>query len=512
MQKHDRFPGTKEADHILFSMFRMKLVGKSERKPMQEVIQDCIDNFPRNNGALARSATMAISGTNGNNVPVDQFQKLHMGVVFDPTKVAVHFGDFVGVATMGKVPKPEDMASQTKITSGSVRQKLTGEGSLYKLRSKFPLKKIFRRKLTMGGDMKVTDHSRWDGMSKRMHKNGSADVFARNLWRRYFKPPKVKHEGRIRKFFGKPLAKAANSLVPVEIMSKFNEIKKKGYDGEGIMFLNELLLFQMEDQVKTPVTGLIIDVTGHRTTDADTQELIATLQRNPEFKLHFYDKSQKDHIVRLCDNVRAQEILNKGAEYVNGKSYFEDLTNYTDREDSPIQRPITLKEKAIELIDEVEQREVEMIFSIDRRPQDIKRDLVLLWKGTAFMNTGNLSALNETKEKFTKFAQEEMNQSSILERIEDISSNPFFYEEEFDNIVKELLMENLEQQIPGFTRKYNIALAQTIFNNQDDSNSHKITKDKMSKFINDDDTPLSSVDPHGTTSMLVSSAAFDNPR
>jgi hypothetical protein len=73
-------------------------------------------------------------------------------------------------------------------------------------------------------------------------------------------------------------------------------------------------------------------------------------------------------------------------------------------------------------------------------------------------------------------------------------------------------MENLEQQIPGFTRKYNIALAQTIFENKDDSNSPKITKDKMLKFIKDDDTPLSSVDPHGTTSTLVSSAAFDNPR
>jgi hypothetical protein len=174
-QKHETFPQPKEAKWALFSM------GDVAR------IEYYLSNFPTHgdvalsmNQQKACSSTLIWSGTSGNNVPVSLFQGAKLGFVLNPELIDVPHAEFVAYRTGSLIPK--EVKKDGIVLSNDYGS--TTESS------KFPEKKG-RRGMVTGQDFYTTNHAkwaRWEGDKGTYHDKGSAERFAQNVWRRYYKP------------------------------------------------------------------------------------------------------------------------------------------------------------------------------------------------------------------------------------------------------------------------------------------------------------------------------------
>lgn len=251
--KHETFPQKDEANWLLFSMHKI------------EGIKGYLQKFESDFKKKGCSATLLWSGNNGSNVPVETFGDEYIGFVLDSHHIEVPQADVVAYRSGGKVSK-EVLKKDAK--SSNEWGYSTGYAS------KYPNKSGYYR-TAMGQTIFTTNLARHENIpgtkGSIYHSKGTAETFAKNIWRKFHKPPK-------------------NHLHP--------------YVSNGIMRRNEAIVFQ-KDNVN-PIIGLIITQTP---TPEMAQQLLQILESNKSLKLYFYDKTANEHIVRYINNEQAQKYL-----------------------------------------------------------------------------------------------------------------------------------------------------------------------------------------------------------
>jgi len=200
------------------------------------------------------------SGARGFNTPINTFREtIKTGVVFNARHLIVPQADFYAAVSEGCV-----------------------EGETIKQTSKYPNKPVHTRN---HGVITCTNQARYEKLPQEpsgkkvgvKHETGTAAVFAKNVWRKYFKPSKNREN--------KPSFKGA--------------IKK-----DNIMGLNEAIVFQSSEI--NPINGLLL--TGG--IDSVTRRPFANIMKeHSKLNLYFYDMRAGAHIMRYLDNAKARDFL-----------------------------------------------------------------------------------------------------------------------------------------------------------------------------------------------------------
>ena len=265
-EKYETFPEYQHSTYALFSM------------GSKAAIEYNLQNFAQKPGK-ACSATLMWSGDKDKNVPVELYKDSSkdvgkIGFVLNPHEVEVPHAEFYAKNTGGIVPTLE----------------LTKEG----------YETIEGRNMDgIGG----TNHAKWDAKLEKFHDSGSLEVFAQNVWRRYYQTPKETQKS-----------------------GSESDKRYRRYDGKGDMEYNEALCWQKGN--RNPIEGIVIDVT-ESVNDKDVQDALDVIREHPQLKLYFYDRKQQENIVRFCNNQDAREILLQGAAHVNNKLYITTLNPLT---------------------------------------------------------------------------------------------------------------------------------------------------------------------------------------
>ncbi|MFA5959675.1 MAG: hypothetical protein WC785_04095 [Tatlockia sp.] len=248
--KHERIPEQSEANWLLFSMHAA------------EGIEYLLKNFPKPGSEKGCCSSVLWSGTKGNNVPVKHFQDVHIGIVLDPRYVAVPQADLVAFASLGQVVQEQNKEA-----------------------SKYGTKKGYER-VGRGFATNLARHEHLPGESKQSlyHDEGSAELFAKNIWRKYHKPK----------------------------TDKQYSLDKEDYINNGIMKLNEAIVFQKE--AINPIAGLLIVDTPLEDT---AEDLCNILRNNPNLNLYLYDRTAGEHLVRVLSN-------QEGIAFFQKRPFFED--------------------------------------------------------------------------------------------------------------------------------------------------------------------------------------------
>lgn len=277
-EKYEKPPNPSEANYIIFSMVEF----------LSE-IKDVIEHFPSYSDKkqrvtvyapfqVARAATIAWSGSRGNNVPIVPWCGYQIGFVIDPNRVDVPYADFVASASHDVVLDEEYVIEKSNTKYAGKKQVLRPwDRSNQAITNQAILRKLPHLE-------EATGH-------REILEAGDVNVFAENVWRKYFK--------------------------------------------SNITATNEALCVQKND-ADNPVLGIFLDIsfdsaeldeivpaTRH---NEDRQELIAILQKKPHLKLYIYDRRQEEHIVRVIENEMAQDLLVKSEEF--SKEYVANLPFY----------------------------------------------------------------------------------------------------------------------------------------------------------------------------------------
>ena len=291
--KYKDFPKPTESNYVLFSM-----VNKA-------AIEYNLENFSKN-PQKACSATLMWSGSNQNNVPVTLYKGQAMGFVLDPKLIDVPYADFNASDTFGRV-LPEKKKDGLKARYSGGMGELEND---YK--SKFPAK----QGVVKGYAKYATNMARWarwegedlDTKGNRggiYHDKGDVDIFAKNVWKRYFSYTKLENYN-----------------------TRYATTKDtKRYGGEGTMEYNEALALQKGD--KNPIQGIVLDVLSPNITQDMVIDAISILENNPNLRLYIYKSDSLEHIVKYCDNTKAKEILRKGFLAVVAGRYWNELSPLT---------------------------------------------------------------------------------------------------------------------------------------------------------------------------------------
>ncbi|MBV8801380.1 MAG: hypothetical protein JO131_00145 [Gammaproteobacteria bacterium] len=250
LEKYEIMPTNKQASYVLYSM-------QSIRK-----IKKFLHYFPKLEDEFGCSATLAWSGIKNFNVPVQCYQNQSIGIVLDPAKVIVPQADIWGKNSGCKLEK--EILKTDAIDSSVLPAK--------KLTTKFPKKAGYYRE-TLGENIFVTNHAcykRLPGKTEHIyHETGSVDIFAGNVFRKFFKPQKP-HKDFIKE--------------------------------NGVMFWNEVIAFSDTN----PIKGLMITCAPSR---GDALALAMLLRENPSLNLYLYNVRAEEHIMRYIENADARALL-----------------------------------------------------------------------------------------------------------------------------------------------------------------------------------------------------------
>ncbi|MBM5782029.1 MAG: hypothetical protein FJ368_01235 [Pelagibacterales bacterium] len=267
-RKYSNPPNPSEANFIVFSMI-----------VRFEELEAIINSFPQHGTKRnlnsrdtdyqnARACTVAWSGSKGNNVPILPWNLFSIGVVIDPEKIDAPYGDIIACNSNDLVPKIASEAPKAKYAS------------LTKTDSKYTGKTIVRRLNDQLSPItnQATILKKEDG-SHEIFPEGKIDVFAANIWRKYFK-----------------------------------ENRRK---------TNEVLCIQKSD-CTNPIDGIFLDVTSnpyatipsfarffHLSREENRQSLKKLFESNQNLKLYIYDRNLEDHIVRVVDNITAIALIDQ---------------------------------------------------------------------------------------------------------------------------------------------------------------------------------------------------------
>jgi len=274
-----------ESSPYIFSMIKDETAEVRLRK--------LLASFPNASTSKKASASLVWSGSRGNNVPVKVFKNYVIGYVINPQQINALHGEFYAFETN----------SQTHIERSKAHLTLNkGE----KLKSKYPQKKgrigidASINDPCMGSSAKkvfVPNHAKikrlgpiGEGFKEGnfvFEPRGSFVNFANNVWRKFFKP-KVKEGGKA----------------------------TGGYDGEGVMKLNELIVEQKGEV--NPIDGILLRMDPQMLKE-DTlplakiivSKIYEILKEYKGLKLYLYDEKAEEHIMRPINNDEALEQMEK---------------------------------------------------------------------------------------------------------------------------------------------------------------------------------------------------------
>jgi len=237
-EKYENPPSKNQANWVLCSM------GDISR------LEYCLENFrqwekdeDRYKNQKACSSTLLWSGTEGNNVPIKLFGDKKIGFTLDPEKIDVPYAEFMAFQTESILPPTEQTKNETKRRT-----------------SKYANKKGWFRDSHFSDDgIFAPNHAKWEHQpdDKSGKKSGiyneqpSADIFAKNVWRKYFK--------------------------------------------RTIDDLNEAMVIQKKGS-PNPINGIFIDVTEGNIKSEEKTKLIQILQARPHLNLYVYDLVDKKNI------------------------------------------------------------------------------------------------------------------------------------------------------------------------------------------------------------------------
>lgn len=264
IKKYEQIPNIQDGNYALISMHGLS------------GIKYYLQNFPKSNnkaghiGSKTVSATLIWSGIEANNVVVETFDNRPLGFMINPNEILMPHGEFLAYRTGSIVPeevKKDGFVGDNGFSSTNSS-------------SKYP-SKMGRRAHGMGQSIFTTNHARWERMpgsdigdnkSGVYRDEGTADIFAKNVWRRRFKK-------------GKSMASASKPLN-----------------------MNEALVLQKRES--SPISGIVVrqDMFG-KVSQAEKGELQKLLKDNPRLKLYVYDLKLKEHIIREVDNNEAQKLI-----------------------------------------------------------------------------------------------------------------------------------------------------------------------------------------------------------
>ena len=225
-----------------------------------------LKSFPKykDDKSTGCSATLVWSGEADNNVAIPCFQNKKIGFVLDPNLIDIPQADFVAQNSFSLLT--EEVIKKDAFIEDIYRKK-------QKLTTKYPPKKgYFRTNVKSDDDLFV--YQKWCTNAARnehteegksiYHEKGSASVFAKNVWRKYFK--------------------------------------------RNFKSLNEAIVYSETN----PIIGLIITSTP---SPKEANELLKIISNNPSHRLYFYNMHADEHIVRYLENNSAKCYLNSRLDF-----------------------------------------------------------------------------------------------------------------------------------------------------------------------------------------------------
>lgn len=276
-KKYLNLPSPEQGNFILFSM----TLSLEELESLIEKFPQFHEKDSRGLYQLARSCTVSWSGSEGYNVPILPWSKASViGVVINPEKIDAPYGDIIASASLDRIPyeasKSDDEIGSLKAVAKTEEEIDHGYKTKTKKHTKYKGKIVVERALPEVIQSShapkiitnLTRISKKDGYHE-VFKEGSIEVFAENIWRKYFK-------------------------------RKFEKT-------------NEVLCIQKIDATN-PIVGIFWDVTDgikgwNNELESTKDELIAIMNKSPQIDLYIYDRNQKEHIVRVVENKAAIEII-----------------------------------------------------------------------------------------------------------------------------------------------------------------------------------------------------------
>jgi hypothetical protein len=252
-EKYEIMPTNKQASYVLYSMRSIIEINR------------LLYYFPRaEEDKYGCRATLAWSGIKNYNVPVQCYGDQSIGLVLDEKCITVPEADTWAKNSRG-MRHDKEILKADAIDYKYPTKNLT---------TKFPQKAGYYMN-TFGEKIFVTNLARYERLPGKTghiyHPEGSAYIFARNIWRKFFKPHKPNKDALVE---------------------------------HGIMLLNEARAFQ--NSIKNPIKGLMITCTPSK---GDALALALLLKEKPSLKLYLYDVKAEEHIMRYMENQDAQEFL-----------------------------------------------------------------------------------------------------------------------------------------------------------------------------------------------------------
>lgn len=249
-EKYENPPSKDHANWLLCSMGDISRLEYCLENFRQE--KDNLDPFDRQK---ACSSTLLWSGEAGNNVPIELFNNSKIGFTLDPEKINVPYAEFLAWQTGSVLPQKEQTKKELGIDSKYDNKKGWSRNS------RFTDSPIF-----------ATNHAKWehepesDDRQKSGHyrDEGSAFIFAKNVWRKYFKRDRSS--------------------------------------------LNEAMVIQKKGS-PNPINGIFIDVTNGDIGSEEKAKLVQILQARQHLNLYVYDRRQTEHVVRVVNNLDATNLL-----------------------------------------------------------------------------------------------------------------------------------------------------------------------------------------------------------
>ncbi|MES2961903.1 MAG: hypothetical protein V4694_05910 [Pseudomonadota bacterium] len=271
--KYSTSPTLDQGNFILFSMVldidELQKLLKDFPKPGDEVTLKDNQKYQ-----IARACTVAWSGIEEYNVPVQPWNELPFGVVINPYQIDTDYGDMFAFGSHDVVPN-----------------KNTSEGGWYVSKIKEDTKysgKIFVERVTHDNDYSLTNQAKIlkqeDG--HQVLAEGNIEVFAGNVWRKYVKRENCK--------------------------------------------TNEVLCTQKIGG-NNPIIGLFLN-SAEFLYDQDRSKIVEILQNFSHLNLYIYDRSQPRDIARVVDNSAAQELLSQKRDL--DRDYISTLKPYADISES----------------------------------------------------------------------------------------------------------------------------------------------------------------------------------
>lgn len=275
MESNHRNPTPKKDDAhwILFSVQSIDRINENlSDKPG--------DRFPQVGEEQGVSASLVWTGIKGCNTPSTIFRGGSVGMVINPDCIEVPQADTLGYGSQSMLA-PEVQKRPDSLKFGFFRP-MPDDSALFKTN-------LAKYQVTENEGKKETAYL----------KEGDINIFAENVWRKYFKER--------------------------EDEWKHAEDISTG-TGKKIVHYNEAIVFHKPDK-PNPIIGLMLF-------DIPSKEVMGklnqTLINSPSLTLSLYNPHAEDHIVRTMSNADAQTLLGKLIKNEKNTSFTDIFNNTAD--------------------------------------------------------------------------------------------------------------------------------------------------------------------------------------